>query len=108
MPRFLKDISDNILDNAYVGEGNQLDLVYKQATLRPAQYRVMVKMWGPPERAICCIREPSGYVVSAVNKFIYDTVEHLQQLYVRSINSSGNVQAAQNRHLSSINCFRLV
>ena len=85
--RFLRNISENILDNAYPGTGAQLDFVYKQATLRPSQYHAFVKMWGPPERVIFCFREPAGYIVSAVNKFIYDTVEYLQELYVRSMNS---------------------
>jgi hypothetical protein len=85
--RFLRGISDNILDNAYPGTGSQLDFVYKQATLGLSQYEVFVKMWGPPERTVFCFREPAGYIVSAVNKFIYDTVERLQQLYVRSMNS---------------------
>ena len=85
--RFLKDISNNILDNAYLGEGNQLDLVYKQATLGLNQYQVFVKMWGRPTRSIFCLREPTGYIASAVGKFIYDSVERLQSVYIDSINS---------------------
>jgi hypothetical protein len=85
--RFLRDISENILDNAIPGTGVQLDLAYKQATLGPREYQMLVKMWGPPERAIFCLREPAGYTASAANKFIYDTVEQLQQAYIRSVNS---------------------
>jgi hypothetical protein len=85
--RFLKDISNNILDNAYRGDGVQLDLVYKQATLGPNQYQVFVKMWGPPARTIFCIREPAAYIASAVRKFINDSVEYLQQLYIKSVDS---------------------
>ena len=85
--RFLKDISNNILDNAYGGHGIQLDLVYKQATLGPNEYQVLVKMWGEPARTIFCLREPAGYIVSAVKKFIYDSVEHLQQVYINSVDS---------------------
>jgi hypothetical protein len=85
--RFLKDISDNILDNAYRGNGVQLDLVCKQATLGPNQYQVFVRMWGPPARAIFCIREPAGYIASAVKKFINDSVERLQQVYIDSVDS---------------------
>ena len=33
--RFLRDVSNNILDSAYGGHGIQLDLVDKQATLDP-------------------------------------------------------------------------
>lgn len=85
--RFVNDISANILDNAYPGGGSQLDLVYKQATLRPAQYQAMIRMWGAPERAICCIRDPAGYIASAIKKFEYDTVEKLQEVYVNSLES---------------------
>lgn len=85
--RFVRSISENILDNAFPGTGAQLDFVYKQATLEPSQYQAFVKMWGPPERAIFCFREPAGYIASAVNKFIHATVDTLQQLYISSTNS---------------------
>jgi hypothetical protein len=85
--RFLKDISRNILDNAYLGNGTQLDLAYKQATLGPSEYDVLVRMWGPPERTIFCIREPAGYMASARKKFVYDTIGRLQAVYVDSIDS---------------------
>lgn len=85
--RFLKDISRNILENAYPGNGAQIDLVYKQATLGPSEYETLIRMWGPPERAVFCIREPAGYIASARRKFIYDTVERLQEVYVESIAS---------------------
>ena len=85
--RFLKDMSNNILDNAYGGHGTQLDLVYKQATLDPSEYQALVKMWGAPARTIFCLREPAGYIASAVKKFVYDSVEHLQQVYIDSVDS---------------------
>jgi len=44
-------------------------------------------MWGPPARTIFCLREPTGYIASAINKFIYDSVERLQEVYIDSINS---------------------
>jgi hypothetical protein len=90
--RFLNDISSNILDNAYTGNGVQLDLVYKQATLGPGEYETLVRMWGPPERAIFCIREPAGYIASARKKFIYDSVERLQRVYVDSIDSYRHIR----------------
>jgi hypothetical protein len=83
--RFLRDISDNILANAYRGEGDQLDLVYKQANLDSMQYRVFVKMWGPPERRIFCLREPAGYIASARKKFVHESLDRLQEMYVTSI-----------------------
>lgn len=89
--RFLRDISSNIVDNAYPGNGAQIDLVYKQATLGPSEYKTLVRMWGPPERAIFCIREPAGYIASARKKFIYDTVERLQEVYIESIASYQHV-----------------
>lgn len=90
--RFLSDISRNILDNAYLGSGDQLDLVYKQATLRPSEYETLISMWGQPERAIFCIREPAGYMASAKRKFIYDTVERLQQVYIDSVASYSRIR----------------
>jgi hypothetical protein len=90
--RFLSDISSNILANAYPGRGVQLDLVYKQATMRPSEYETLVSMWGPPERAIFCIREPGGYIASAKKKFIYDTVERLQQVYIDSFASYSHIR----------------
>ena len=42
--RFIQDISSNILDNAYAGDGNQIDLVYKQVILHPNSHQAMVKM----------------------------------------------------------------
>ena len=85
--RFLKDISRNILDNAYAGDGDQLHLIYKQAALHPEEYQVFVRMWGPPERAIFCLREPSGYVASAGKKFSHAPVEWLQKVYLESLDS---------------------
>lgn len=83
--RFLRDISSNILENADAGDGHQLDLVYKQAGLRAKEYQALVKLWGPPERAILCLREPAGYIASATKKFVGNTIENLQRLYVDSV-----------------------
>ena len=75
------------MDNTFPGTGTRLDMVYKQATLGPGEYQALSEMWGAPERAIFCFREPAGYIVSAASKFIYDTVGYLQELYVRLMNS---------------------
>ncbi len=80
--RLLRDVSRNIIDNAYSGDGDQLDFVYKQAALRPKEYKTLVNMWGPPERLIFCLREPSGFIASAQKKFPRRTVENLQDHYV--------------------------
>lgn len=84
-PRLLRDLSRNIMDTAYPGDGRQLDFVYKQAVLRPKEHRCLVAMWGPPERVIFCLREPSGFIASARIKFPRRSVEHLQQQYVTSL-----------------------
>ncbi len=83
--RFLRDLSRNILDNAYTGGGNQLDLLYKQANMRPNEHHTLVQMWGPPQRAIFCLREPSGYMASAARKFAHASREQLQRMYIRSV-----------------------
>jgi hypothetical protein len=78
----LQDVSQNILDTAYAGNGQQLDLVYKQAELHPKEVETLVAMWGPPERIIFCLREPAGFFASASIKFPKGSVENLQQHYV--------------------------
>jgi len=85
--RFLKDISSNILDNAYTGDGVQLDLIYKQAALLPKEYQTLIKMWGPPDRVIFCLRDPAGYMASATKKFAHGSVERLQEVYLASASS---------------------
>jgi hypothetical protein len=85
--RLLQDISNNILDNAYAGDGDQLDLIYKQAGLRPKEIQTLSRMWGPPERVISCLREPAGYMASATKKFAQGSRERRQEVYVQSINS---------------------
>jgi hypothetical protein len=83
--RFLRDISNNILDNAYAGDGDQLDLVYKQVVLHPHEYQALVKMWGPPERIIFCLREPAGFMASATKKFAQAVLEAVQKGYIDAI-----------------------
>ena len=87
--RFLKDVSDNIIDNAYyIGGGDQLDLAYKQACLGLNEYQALVRMWGEPARIIFCLREPTGYIASAIKKFDWVSVEVLQRLYIDSLDAS--------------------
>lgn len=80
--RLLRDVSRNIIDNAYSGDGDQLDFVYKQAALRPREYKTLVNMWGPPERVIFCLRDPASFIASAKKKFPMRSVENLQDHYV--------------------------
>lgn len=87
--RALRDISDNILDNAYLGGGDQLDLVFKEAYLEFQEYQMLVKMWGPPTRIIFCFRQPAAHIHSALEHFTgpYEaSLNELQQDYVRMFN----------------------
>lgn len=89
--RLLRDVSRNIMDNAYSGDGSQIDFVYKQAALRPKEFKTLVAMWGPPERLIFCLREPAGFIASASKKFPRRTVENLQQHYVMCLNQYAQI-----------------
>ena len=82
--RLLEDLASNILDNANLGQGNQLDLVFKQANGSFEEYQLLVKMFGEPERKIFCFREPAGYIASAQKKF-KSTLEALQDAYIRNL-----------------------
>ncbi|WP_107667476.1 hypothetical protein [Cyanothece sp. BG0011] len=81
--RLLKDIANNILDHANLSLGNELDLVLKQAHATYPDYRLLVKMFGEPERKIFCFREPSGFMASSKKKFPDQTIENLQDRYLR-------------------------
>jgi hypothetical protein len=85
--RLLSDISSNILDNAYAGDGDQLDLIYKQAGMPPKVVQTLSRMWGPPERMIFCLREPAGYMASSAKKFTEGSRERRQEVYIQSVNS---------------------
>jgi hypothetical protein len=85
--RLLQGISSNILDNAYAGDGDQLDLVYKQAGMPPREVQTLSRMWGPPERIIFCLREPAGYMASSAKKFARGSRERRQEVYVHSADS---------------------
>ena len=87
----LADISSNILTNAYTGNGDQLEFVYKQANLTAKEYRPLVAMWGPPERIIFCLREPASFIASADKKFSRGTIEILQKEYVESLRAYGEL-----------------
>jgi len=109
--RLLRDASQNILDNAYAGDGQQLDLVYQQAALRPKEYATLTAVWGPPERIIFCLREPAGFFSSASRKFPQGTAENLQQHYVTSLDQypvikGGIFEYTAERNLS--NCVEFL
>lgn len=79
------DVSRNVLLNAPSGGGRAIDLVYKSAQLRPEEHSALLAMWGVPERTIFCVREPSGYMASAVRKFPEVDVDAFRVEYLRDI-----------------------
>ena len=81
--RALRDISNNILDNADPGGGDQIDLVYKQAALILDEFEKLKLMWGNPERIIFCYRDPAGYMASALKKFPKRSLEKHQWNYIK-------------------------
>ena len=79
------DFSRNVLVNAPAGGGRTLDLVYKSAQLRDDELVALTEMWGPPERKIFCVREPSGYLASACRKFPDVDVQAFRDEYLADI-----------------------
>jgi len=82
--RLTSEVSRNILDHANAGEGTQLDLVYKQAMLRPREYKALVGMWGKPSRLLFCLREPGSYMAAASNTSDQD-LAGLENHYLQSL-----------------------
>jgi len=62
------------------GHGGPVDLVYKQANLRRAEYDDLVGLFGPPQRRIFCLRDPAGFMSSAVRKFPDVDLDNLQEI----------------------------
>ncbi len=88
--RLLRDISNNILDNACLGSGDPLEFAVKEAYLEYEEYKMLVRMWGPPSRAIFCFRQPAGYISSAGKHFKgpYEiSLNQLQELYIKLFES---------------------
>ncbi len=79
------DFSRNVLANAPSGGGRAIDLVYKSAQLRPDELEALTALWGPPARTIFCVREPSGYMASAIRKFPDVDVQAFRDEYVADI-----------------------
>lgn len=69
LARHRRDVARNVLTTAPAGDGRQLDLVFKQANLRPEPYDALVATFGPPERVVFCLREPGAFLASALRKF---------------------------------------
>jgi hypothetical protein len=73
---YYEKIYFNLLVNAHEGAwfhyksfSRPIDLVIKQAALRPADYHLLCHAFGLPSRKIFCIREPSSYYQSHKKKF---------------------------------------
>lgn len=81
----LRDISNNILDNAHKGGGHQLDFVFKQADIMYHEYSQLINMWGLPERIIFCFRDPSGYMTSAMRHWPQTRKELRQRVYIETL-----------------------
>ena len=85
--RALRNISGNIIDNAYVSTGRMIDIAYKQVFLSPNTYRMLERVWGEPRRKIFCYREPEGYAVSARKKWPDMPLEEIQNRYVKAFDA---------------------
>jgi len=73
---YYEKIYFNLLVNAHEGSwfyqksfSRPIDLVIKQAALRPADYHLLCHAFGLPTRKLFCIREPSSYSLSHKKKF---------------------------------------
>lgn len=83
--RLTSEVSRNILDHAMPGEGEQLDLVYKQAVLRPREYRALTGMWGEPRRLVYCLCEPPDYMAAAAARAPNQDTAGLAAHYLQSL-----------------------
>jgi hypothetical protein len=84
--RYLQDLRDNVLASARpmgTRVSTRLDLVYKQAGIDTREYGHLCAMFGPPQRAVFCMRAPESYMASAVKKFPHLAPARLQDIYRR-------------------------
>ena len=83
--RFLCDLAKNLLDRSRKNEQGELDLVLKAANGNFEEFEGYKKMFGFPLRIIFSVREPSGYMSSAIKKFPEEPVEFLQDSYLKML-----------------------
>jgi hypothetical protein len=69
-----------VLASCRTDSSGPLDLVYKQANLRVTEAAILAELLGPPERTIFCLRDPAGFMRSAVRKFPDIPVDNLQRI----------------------------
>jgi hypothetical protein len=75
-----------VLASCTTGHPGPVDLVYKQANLRLPEFDALVALMGPPERNLFCLRDPAGFMRSAVKKFPDVDLQNLQEFnYVGTI-----------------------
>jgi len=103
--RLLADISRNLLRNAYLGGGSQIDLVYKQAALNFDYYQALTDMWGEPLRIIYCYREPSRYMDSAQKKFKNSSIKNLENTYLQSFENYLKIGGSPFEYKSDLTKF---
>tara|TARA_B100001093_G_C26858943_1_gene1028896 strand:+ start:8942 stop:9577 length:636 start_codon:yes stop_codon:yes gene_type:complete len=80
--KFLQDLAKNLLESSRRNDVGQLDLVIKSASGNAEEFECYQKMFGPAQRVIFTIREPSGYMASAIRKFSDHNIEDLQISYL--------------------------
>jgi hypothetical protein len=56
-----------------------IDVVYKQANVRADEVAAVEDVLGPAERRIFCLRDPAGFMQSAVRKFPTTELENLRE-----------------------------
>ena len=83
--RFLCDLAKNLLDRSRKNEQGELDLVLKAANANFEEFEGYKQMFGFPQRIIFSVREPSGYMSSAIKKFPEEPVVFLQGSYLKML-----------------------
>lgn len=69
-----------VLASCRTDSSGPLDLVYKQANVRVSEAATLSALLGPPERTIFCLRDPAGFMRSAVRKFPDIPLDNLQHI----------------------------
>ena len=84
--RMRSAVLSEVLSACATGRRGLLDVVYKQANLRKPEYDALVQVFGEPERIVFCLRDPAGFMQSAVRKFPDTDLDNL-----RSFNYVGTI-----------------
>jgi hypothetical protein len=85
-------VLQEVLASCETGRRGPLDLVYKQANLGLDEHQALVAVLGPPERTIFCLRDPAGFMRSAVRKFPDVDLDNLREVnYLGSIAAHAHI-----------------